>query len=180
MADAYQKAAEAEGAEIRRMDLHDMVFDANLHHGYKKIQDLEPDLKAWQENVDWASHLCWIYPYWWGSMPARMKGVIDRAYLPGFAIHFHDKDPFWDRQLKGRSADVVITGDTPPLADWLLFNRPGRTQVQRYVLRFAGIRPVRARQFGSVRLSDQKTIDKWVRKVAKLGSKAARGKTGWF
>jgi NAD(P)H dehydrogenase (quinone) len=157
-----------------------MRFDANLHHGYKEIQDLEPDLKRWQEDVEWATHLAWIYPYWWGSMPARMKGVIDRAWLPGFAIHFHDKDPLWERKLQGRSADVIITGDTPPLLDTFLFNRPGRTQVQRYVLRFAGIRHIRARQFGSVRLSDQGKIDRWIRKAGKLGHKAGRGDKALF
>ena len=85
----------------------------------------------------------------------------------------------WDRKLKGRSADVMITGDTPPLMDRFLFNWPGRAQASRYVLRFAGIRPVRARQFGSVRLSSQKKIDSWVEKAARLGRKAARGHKGW-
>ena len=28
----------------------------------------------------------------WGGMPAKMKGVLDRAYLPGFAFSYHETD----------------------------------------------------------------------------------------
>ena len=109
MADAYQTAAEAEGAEVRRMNLHDMVFDPDLTEGYHARKTLEPCLEEWRENTSWANHLVWAYPQWWGGMPAKMKGVIDRCFLPGFAMAYHEKGPWWDRLLAGRSADVFMT-----------------------------------------------------------------------
>ena len=38
LADAYQRGAEAAGAEVRRMNLHDMAFDLDLTYGYKTAQ----------------------------------------------------------------------------------------------------------------------------------------------
>ena len=46
MADAYQVAAEAEGAEIRRMHLNDMSFDPDLTYGFKQRKPLEPCLET--------------------------------------------------------------------------------------------------------------------------------------
>ena len=83
LADAYQRGAEAQGAEVRRMNLSDMQFDPDLTEGYHARKTLEPCLEEWRENLSWANHTCWAYPQWWGGMPAKMKGVIDRCFLPG-------------------------------------------------------------------------------------------------
>jgi len=89
LADAY-----AEGAELRRRNVCDMMFDPDLTHGYQQRKTLDPDLEAWRENILWADRLCWVYPMWWGGMPAKMKGVVDRAFLPGFAMNYHEAGPF--------------------------------------------------------------------------------------
>jgi len=81
--DAYQEGAESVDAETRRMNMFDMDFDPNLENAYREIQTLEPALLTWQENLKWCTHTCWAYPMWWGTMPAKMKGALDRALLPG-------------------------------------------------------------------------------------------------
>ena len=94
LADAYQRGAESRGAEIRRMNLHDMSFDMDLTHGYKQRKEHEPSLVAFLENIEWADHLAWFHPLWWGGMPAKMQGAIDRAFLPGIAtVDDHGRPP---------------------------------------------------------------------------------------
>ena len=138
MADAYQRGAEANGAEIRCMNLSDMVFDPDLTEGYHARKTLEPCLEVWRDNLLWANHVCWAYPQWWGGMPAKMKGVIDRSFLPGFAMKYHEKDPFWDRLLAGRRGDVLMTSDAPVWFDRLSNGRAAKLQVQKPVLPPAG------------------------------------------
>ncbi|MEM8636646.1 MAG: NAD(P)H-dependent oxidoreductase, partial [Pseudomonadota bacterium] len=61
MADAYERGAREQGAEIRRMNINDMEFDPNLADGYNTIQPLENDLEIWQDNMVWADHVAWFY-----------------------------------------------------------------------------------------------------------------------
>lgn len=175
LADAYERGARSQGAEIRRMNLHDMAFDPDLTEGYHQRKTLEPCLEDWREAITWATHLCWTYPQWWGGMPAKMKGVIDRAFLPGFAMKYHENDPFWDRLLTGRSADVLMTSDAPPLYDRIMYGRPAGRQVERMVLKYAGIKPVRTLQFGPVKGTDDAKIAGWLNKAEQAGARAGRG-----
>lgn len=174
MADAYQAAAEAGGAEVRRINLSDMDFDPDLTEGYHSRKTLEPCLENWRDDLTWCDHTCWAYPYWWGGMPAKMKGVIDRSFLPGFAMQYHDDDPWWDKLLEGRTADVMITSDSPAWFDSLKYGRPGKNQVKRLILEFSGIKVNSVLQVGTVKDAPPKKIERWIRKAGALGKKAAR------
>ena len=74
LADAYEAGAREKGAEIRRMNLHEMSFDPDLTHGYQQRKDLEPCLTEWRETILWADHLCWVYPQWWGRYASQNEG----------------------------------------------------------------------------------------------------------
>ncbi|MAP95696.1 MAG: NADPH:quinone reductase [Ponticaulis sp.] len=173
LADAYTEGALLKGAEVRRMNLHDMSFDPDLTNGYHQRKDLEPCLEDWRENILWADHLAWFYPQWWGGMPAKMKGVLDRAFLPGFAMNYHTEDPWWDKLLKGRSADVFITADAPAFFDRLAYGRPAANQVTNLVLKFSGITPVRTFQFGIVKSAGPDKIRRWLNTAQKRAHKIA-------
>ncbi len=174
MADAYQNGAESQGAEVRRMHLSDMDFDPDLTEGYSQRKDHEPSLTQWQENILWCDHTCWAYPQWWGGMPAKMKGVLDRAFLPGFAMNYHEDDPWWDKLLKGRSGDVLMTSDAPAWFDQVMYGRPAAKQVKKLVMEFSGIKPVRVLQVGTVKTAKDAKIQKWLRKAYNLGADAGR------
>src|SRR3989344_2559744 len=66
-------------------------------------------------------------------MPALLKGLFDRAWLPGFAYKFLPSGIGWVRLLKGRTARVFVTSDSPPLMARVLFrdNTKGKKSRQR-------------------------------------------------
>ena len=79
IADAYAKGAQSPEIEVEVLSLRNLKFDLNLRHGYRKIQELESDLVEAQKKIKWCEHLVVIYPIWWGSMPALLKGFLDRC-----------------------------------------------------------------------------------------------------
>lgn len=162
LADAYAEAAGVEGAVLRRLTLADMRFDPVLHMGYRGEQALEPDLAAARDDILWAEHLVFVYPTWWGGLPALLKGFIDRVFLPGFAFRYRQDSPWWDRLLAGRSARLLVTMDTPPWYYRWVYRMPGHHQMKRTVLEFCGIRPVRIDGFGPVRGSTPGRRAQWI------------------
>ena len=80
IANAYLKGAQAAEHEVRFLSLGKLKFDPILRDGYNTIQALEPDLVAAQESIAWAEHIVFVYPIWWGSIPAILKGFFDRWY----------------------------------------------------------------------------------------------------
>ncbi len=175
LADAYQDAAIANGAEVRRMNLSDMDFADNFT-GYRDAPALEPDLQAWQSAISWADHLMFIHPYWWGAMPGRAKTVLDRVLVPGFAYKYRPNGLSWDKLLAGKTGDAVITSDTPPLYDTLIYRRPARRVIRNQVFGFCGVKTRNVVQFGTVKTAKPEKIAKWARQMARLGAQAATSK----
>jgi NAD(P)H dehydrogenase (quinone) len=170
LADVYQKGAQEAGHEVRRVNIGDLQFDPLLHHGYKTIQELEPDLKKLQDDFRWAEHIIILYPTWWSGMPAILKGLFDRFWLPGFAFHFHPHLG-WDKLLKGRSGRVIITMDSWPMASRLLFG-DSTNEIGRAILGFAGIHPVRIEKIGWLKHASDAQKTKIEEKIYHQGLKA--------
>ncbi|MEO0752505.1 MAG: flavodoxin family protein, partial [Pseudomonadota bacterium] len=79
----------------------------------------------------------------------------------------------WDRLLTGRTADAIITSDTPPLLDTLLYLKPARRVLKKQVLGFCGIKSRYVHQFGSVKLATPQKITSWISKARRMGETAA-------
>ncbi len=171
IADAYEQGAKERGHEVRRLNLGSLVFDPILHKGYKEMQKLEPDLVLIQENVKWSEHIVFIFPTWWGDVPALFKGMLDRMWLPGFAYNMKKGSMFWMKRLKGRSARIIATSQTNPLALKWLFNS-NFAHLRWLTLWFSGVSPVRMTRFGGVERAAPAKIEKLLAKVRKLGRKA--------
>lgn len=173
MANAYETGVTESGAQVRRMDLCNMNFEMNFEGYADDAPELEPDLAAWQDSVRWADHLLVVHPYWWGAMPSKAKAVLDRALTPGFGFKYHQKGTGWDKLLTGRTADVFVTSDTPPLLDTFLYWKPARRVIKNQVLGFCGIATRNVIQFGSVKQAKPGKIEAWLSRAARLGTKAA-------
>lgn len=172
LADSYVKGAEAAGNEVRLISLGNLSFDPVLHNGYATIQELEPDLVTAQAAITWAQHIVFVYPIWWGAMPALLKGFIDRVFLPSFAFRYREGSQFWDRLLSGRSAHLLVTMDTPPWYFRWVYRMPGHNQMKRTILEFSGIKPVTVSSFGPIKGSSQQKREKWLAQVSAYGHHA--------
>lgn len=169
--EAYRLGASEAGAEVREIVIRDLNFNPNLQFGYQKRMELEPDLlKAW-EIIQWADHLVWVHPVWWGGFPAIMKGFIDRLFLPGMAYKYRENSVWWDKLLKGKTAHIITTLDQPGWYYRLFFGRPSVNQLRKSILEYCGVKPVKVTYVGIIRNSKDEQRAQWLRKVKELGKK---------
>ena len=170
LADAYQTAATKAGHEVRRMNIGEMQFDPILHKGYKVIQQLEPDLLLAQENIKWADHVVVIYPNWWNTMPAILKGFFDRAWIPGFAFNFDKVTKKIIKRLAGKTAHVIIVSGT--YSPFMIFWKFGdfKNEIERGILEFSGI-TTKVTTFGPAERVGEEVTKSWLSKVEAMGEK---------
>lgn len=169
--DRYQAAAEDAGHEVRRFNLGQMNFDPILHKGYKEIQQLEPDLVELQHAILAADHIVIGYPNWWTTMPALLKGLFDRFWLPGFAFNFNKQTKKIEQHLAGRTARVfVLSGSHSPFQTWWKFG-DFTNEIQFGILEFAGIK-TSVTTYGPCEKCGDKLKEKWVKEAETLGRHA--------
>ncbi len=173
-ADAYMRGAKVAGHEVRRTNLGDLSFDPVLHKGYKEIQTLEPDLLKVQEDIKWADHFVVFYPSWWSTMPASLKGLFDRIWMPHFAFHFKKEGIgagyIWYRLLKGRTARVFVTSDSHPLMARFIFGDT-TNEIRKCILWFAGFR-VRIKKVGPLKFISPQGATHWQHRFEHWGERA--------
>ncbi|MCZ2496981.1 flavodoxin family protein [Xylophilus sp. Kf1] len=74
-----------------------------------------PDIAREQEKLRWADAVILQFPLWWYSMPAILKGWVDRVYAFGFAYGVGEHsdarwgDRFGEGSMAGKRAMVVVT-----------------------------------------------------------------------
>lgn len=172
---AYAEGARQAGATVSELFLAHLEFDPHVWHASPERQPLEPDLARARRQVEQADHLVFVYPTWWGTMPALLKGFLDRLLTPGWAFRFHADGKHWDRLLAGRTAELITTMDTPPLVHRLCNRRPGHHAMRRATLGFCGIRTTRETVFGPVTLSGEAQRSRWMRRARACGRALRHG-----
>lgn len=166
---AYKKGALAQNIELKEICVTNLDFNPNLAYGYQKRTPLEPDLLKAQEKIKWAEHIVWIYPVWWGSYPAILKGFIDRVFLPGFAFQKRENSVWWDKYLTNKTARIISSLDQPSWYYRLIYKQPSYYALKKLTLNFVGIKKVKATTIGPIRLSKDSFRENWLQKVEKLG-----------
>lgn len=169
LSEAYKKGAEKSNAEIKEINIRELTFNPNLEFGYRKRTELEPDLLDAQDKIKWADHIVWVYPVWWSSVPAIMKGFLDRILLPGFAFKKRENSLLSDKCLTGKSARIICTMDQPTWFYKLVYRSPSHNAMKKGTLHYIGIKKVRITAIGPIRLSTEEFRAKWLKNVEKLG-----------
>jgi NAD(P)H dehydrogenase (quinone) len=171
LAESYKKGADSCGSECKLVHLIDLDFNPILTYGYRVVSELEPDLVKIQQDILEANHLVVVYPNWWGTYPALLKGFIDRVFLPNFAFKYQENSPMPAKLLKGKSARIIVTMDTPKWYYWLINKSPGHNSMKKAILEFSGFKPVKISSFAVIKSSDDLKRKKWLDEVELLGKK---------
>lgn len=169
---AYLKGAESGGHEARLFVLSHMRFDPILHEGFSREQPLEPDLKAAAEAIKSADHLVLIFPLWLGTLPAILKGFLERLFTPGFAIEKTDDLKGYRPLMKGKSARVIMTMGMPGFVYRWYFGAHALKMLKRNILGFVGFGPVRSSLLGRIEAVSDEKRRQWLMEIEALGCEA--------
>lgn len=169
LADAYRVGAESSGNEVRTIDVAQLDFPLirskeEFEHGSRPAVITEAQDTIWN-----SEHLLIIYPLWLGTMPALLKAFFEQVFRYDFAFEPLKNGRFKSR-LKGRSARVVVTMGMPALAYRWFFRAHSLKSLERNVLKFAGITPVRESLFGMVDQASHERRQRWLEQMRKLGA----------
>ena len=174
LANSYEEAVKSTIAKVDRINIRDLDFSPNLEFGYRKRTELEPDLLSAWEKIQWADHIVWIFPVWWASLPAIMKGFIDRLFLPGFAFKKRENSVWWDKFLTGKTARLIYTLDQPAWYFRFINKRPVYYAMKQQTCQFVGIQKVKNTAIGPLRLSKDSYREKWLKKMENLAKNDAK------
>nr|WP_321411390.1 NAD(P)H-dependent oxidoreductase [uncultured Carboxylicivirga sp.] len=169
LSEAYKKGVSKTENTLSQINISELSFDPNLKFGYRQRMDLEPDLVNAINKIKKADHIVWLFPMWWYGYPALMKGFIDRTFLPGITYQPIEGKPLPEKLLKGKSARLIITADTPQWYDFLFMNRPAINQFKKGTLQFCGINPVKVTYIATIKKSSLGFRNKWLNKMLLLG-----------
>jgi putative NADPH-quinone reductase len=165
----YKKGADSDGAECRLVNLTDLKFNPSLANGFRQRTELEPDLLMMQQEILKAEHIVLVYPNWWATYPALLKGFIDRTFLPGFAFRYRENSVLVDKLLSGKSARLIVTMDSPKWYYSIFVKSPGHNSMKTGILGFCGIKPVKITVFNPIKNSTENIRKDWLQKTEQLG-----------
>lgn len=171
LADAYAQGAREKGHAIRRIDVAQLDFP--LLRTQDEFQKSAPPagIKQAQEDIRWAQHLVIIYPLWLGTMPALLKAFFEQVFRPDFAFEGETARGQWKKLLKGKSARIVVTMGMPALVYRLYFGAHSLKSLERNILGFVGIGPIRETLIGLVEVPGN--AKRALARLRKLGAQGA-------
>lgn len=175
LVNAYIQGARTAGTDVKKLTLYELSFNLNVTEFSPKNQRIEPAIQQAQEFISWADHLVFVYPTWWGTLPALLKGFIDRVFTEGFSFNHIEGGTGYAPLLGGRTAQLITTMDSPYLVYQLIYRAPGHNAMRRATLEFCGFEMARTLSFGPVNKSTADERERWLITTRAQGESLKRG-----
>ena len=172
LADAYAEGAQRAGHAVRRVEVAALEFPLLRSKADWETGALPDSLRAVQDAIHWAGHIVVLFPLWLGDMPALLKGFFEQVARPGFAVGAAGTGSLPAKLLSGRSARVVVTMGMPVAVYRWYFRAHSIKALERNILGFAGIAPIRTTFVGSVENLNPAQRQQWLVRLDALGAAA--------
>lgn len=167
---AYAKGSTAAGHVVHRVALAEMTFPLLTTQEDWENELPCAEIRAFQDEVAWAEHVVIVYPLWLGSMPARLKGLLEQAFRPGFAFGGKVVTPGSGR-LKGRSVRIIVTMGMPGPIYRVWFAAHSLRALERNILALVGFGPIRDTVVGAIKV--RKDHRRLLTHIRTMGERAA-------
>jgi len=168
LAQAYAQGASDAGHRVETIDIASLEFP--LLRSRKDWEgDLPESLQQPAALMRQADHLVILYPLWLGTMPALLKGFIEQVFRPGIALDDSEEHKWPKKLLTGKSCHIVVTMGMPGFFYRWYYRAHSLKSLERNILKFSGISPVRATLYGLVEGVKDQRRKAWLDEMQKLG-----------
>lgn len=150
------------------IDLYKIHYDPILSAKELKEKRYAPDIvKKHRKKIDESNILVFIYPVWWNSMPAILKGWFDRTLSAGYAFKYVNRKPVG--LLKGKKAIIFATTGANRFLSYMFQGLRWDKIMRTDILGFCGIKAKTYHIGNAYKLKDstKKRIKRNVKKALK-------------
>ena len=169
LAHAYEIGAREAGHEVARVDVASLDFKLLRTKTDYEAGAAPEALIPSQEALAAADHWVVIYPLWLGTMPALLKGFLEQVLRPGYAYQGPAMGSGFRKLMAGKSARIVITMGMPALVYRWFFRAHSLKSLERNILGFVGIGPIRESLIGLVDAGNDGRRKRWLDRMRTLG-----------
>ncbi|WP_096435795.1 NAD(P)H-dependent oxidoreductase [Alteribacter populi] len=166
----YTKALTNSGHDVLVRALSEYVFSPFLtKQEYEdSLQEVyTPDVVEEHQHITWADAITFIFPLWWGGLPAIGKGYVDRVFSYGFAYRLKEESPV--PKLTGKKVATICTTGSP--SD--VYREQGMHEAinrifDKGIFQFCGLEVHNHRYFGNVILCSDEERKKMLAETKEL------------
>jgi NAD(P)H dehydrogenase (quinone) len=154
--------------EVR--SLYDLNFDPVLTSDdfeAVKAGNIPNDILTEQEHISKSDFIWVVFPIWWTSMPAVLKGYIDRVFLSGFAYEMENDNP------KGLLTDKRVILLNSMGMSYEDYQKDGtfsalELTIDRGIFEFAGMKVIAHKYFSSIMSAGKDKREKYFLEIENL------------
>jgi putative NADPH-quinone reductase len=169
LAIAYAEGARTMGKQVRLLKLADLTVEPLRNAQEFAAPPQDAGVLAARDDLKWAAHIVLVFPLWMGAMPARLRAFFEQAARGGFVAEVGAMG--WKPHLRGKSARIIVTMGMPVFAYRLMFGGHGVKALERSILGFAGMGPIRETLFGAIEAVDDAERLRRIEHVRALGER---------
>ena len=171
LAEAYGRGARAAGFEVSRLDVGALDFPLIRSLEDYKSGTVTEDMARAQEAVKHAQHLVFVFPIWFGSPPALLKGFFEQLLRYGFS--WSSPQVAMSSVLTGKSARLIVTMGMPTPVFRFLLGGHGLAGLEKGLFLVTGVNPVRHTRCGDAQADAPQTKARWLALAEDLGRRGA-------
>jgi NAD(P)H dehydrogenase (quinone) len=159
MANKYKELATEKGCEIETIDLYRSKYQQPFYsYEIANKPKITPETEYFQHKISQADELVFVFPYWWGSMPAILKNFIDSNFSRGFAFEYVNSRP--KGLLTNKKVTIFTTTGAPSFFYRITgANRRLKKMFQKQIIEFCGMKLKSFNIYGGVDKSGTNTSE---------------------
>jgi NAD(P)H dehydrogenase (quinone) len=163
--------------EVQSRNLYQLNFNPVLTtEDFTALEqgNVPEDIKKEQSYLMKADFIWFVFPIWWTSMPAILKGYIDRVFLRGFAYRMENDIP---AGLLHNKKVIILNSMGMSKNDYEnegLFKAIELT-IDKGIFEFSGMKVVSHRYFASIMSADEDLRNKYLKEITDLADLISMG-----